>query len=103
LLVLPSGQLPANPADVLASRKMDQVIERLREVADYILFDVPPVLAAADAAIFGRKLDGVVLVLKSGVSRRDQITKAKDQLDRVGAKLIGAVLTNAPKTNNYYG
>jgi non-specific protein-tyrosine kinase len=103
LMLLPSGQLPANPADVLASHKMDEVIERLRQFADYILFDVPPVLAASDAAIFGRRLDGMVLVLKSGVSRRDQITRAKEQLDRVGANVIGAVLTNAAKTGSYYG
>lgn len=104
LSILTSGELPANPADVLASQKMDEIITRLGELAEYILFDVPPVLVASDAAILGRKLDGVLLILKAGTSRRDKITRAKEQLDRVQVNLIGAVLTNAPKDSaSYYG
>lgn len=102
LMLLPSGELPPNPADLLASKKMEQVIEKLLSVAEYVLFDLPPVLAAADAAVFSRKLDGVLLVAKAGTTKRDQITRAKDQLDRVGANLIGAVLTNAPRSRNSY-
>ena len=100
LFILPSGALPATPADVLASRKMDEVIAKLATLADFILFDVPPVLAASDASVFSRKLDGLLLVLRAGSTRRDQIDAAKAQLDQVQAKIIGAVLTNAPKENN---
>lgn len=99
LWVLPSGALPATPADVLASRRMDEVIAKLTTIADYILFDVPPVLVASDTAVFSRKLDGVLLVLRAGSTRRDQITQAKSQLDQVQARIIGAVLTNAPREN----
>jgi non-specific protein-tyrosine kinase len=102
--VLTSGPLPANPADVLASQKMDAVIAKLSEMAEFILFDVPPVLAVSDAAILSRKLAGVLLVVKAGATRRDHTTRARDQLERVGANLIGAVLTNAPRnTRAYYG
>jgi non-specific protein-tyrosine kinase len=102
--LLTSGPLPANPADVLASQKMDAVIARLSEMADFILFDVPPVLAVSDAAILGRRLAGVLLVVKAGTTRRDPTARARDQLQRVGANLIGAVLTNAPRnTRAYYG
>ena len=104
LAVLTSGPLPPNPADVLASQRMDAVIARLSEMAEYILFDVPPVLAVSDAAILGRKLAGVLLVVKAGASRRDHTARARDQLERVGAHLIGAVLTNAPRSSRtYYG
>ena len=104
LAVLTSGPLPPNPADVLASQKMDDVIARLSEMAEFVLFDVPPVLAVSDAAILGRKLAGVLLVVKAGATRRDHTARARDQLERVGANLIGAVLTNAPRSSRtYYG
>jgi non-specific protein-tyrosine kinase len=98
LQILTSGPLPANPADLLASKKMDAVIERLGELADYILFDVPPVLAVTDAAVFSRRLDGLLLVIRAGSTRRDHATRAREQLERVGVHIIGAVLTNAPKS-----
>ncbi|NJL94250.1 MAG: CpsD/CapB family tyrosine-protein kinase, partial [Anaerolineae bacterium] len=56
LSVLTSGPLPPNPADVLASNKMEEVLTKLSSLATYVLFDVPPVLAASDAAVLGRKL-----------------------------------------------
>ncbi|MBZ0305716.1 MAG: CpsD/CapB family tyrosine-protein kinase [Anaerolineae bacterium] len=99
LSVLPSGALPATPADVLASRRMDEVIARLSDLADYVLFDVAPVLAATDAAVFGRKVDGVLLVVRAGKTRRDQTARAKEQLARVQVNILGAVLTH----QNYYG
>jgi non-specific protein-tyrosine kinase len=103
LSLLTSGPLPANPADVLASRKMEAVIQRLSQLADYILFDVPPVLVASDAVVLGRKVDGVLLVVRAGISRRDQIARAKEQFQRVNARLLGAVLTHAPqeRSKNY--
>jgi non-specific protein-tyrosine kinase len=102
LRVLTSGKLPPNPADVLASRRMDEVIARLAEEAEYILFDAPPILAVTDAAVLSRKVDGVLLVVKAGTTRRDQTTRAKEQLERVQANLIGVVLTNAPRSSSGY-
>lgn len=103
LSVLPAGTLPANPADILASRRMEEVIHRLSQLAEYVLFDVPPVLAATDAAVLGRKLDGVLLVVRAGKTRRDHTARAKEQLERVQVNIIGAVLTNAPNTGSTYG
>lgn len=100
--VLCSGHPPANPADVLASRRMDKVIARLAQEAEYVFFDVPPVLAVTDAAVLGRKLDGVLLVVKAGSTRRDAITRAKEQLERVQVNLLGVVLTNAPRVRSDY-
>ncbi|MBN1678803.1 MAG: CpsD/CapB family tyrosine-protein kinase [Anaerolineae bacterium] len=95
LVVLTSGALPPNPADVIGSRRMDDVLAVLCEQAEYVLFDVPPVLAVTDAALLGLKADGMLLVLRAGKSRRDHAARAKEELERVKAPLIGAVLVNA--------
>jgi len=100
--LLTSGPLPPNPSDVLASRKMEAVIERLLGLAEVVLFDVPPILAVSDAAILGRKIDGVVLVTKVGVTRRDQAARARDALISVHVRLLGVVLTHAPRQGKTY-
>lgn len=97
LSLLTSGPLPSNPADVIGSRRMEEVIAALREQADYIVFDAPPVLAVTDAALLALKTDGLLLILRAGVSRRDQTARAKQELERVNVPLIGAVLLDAPR------
>ncbi|NOZ27207.1 MAG: CpsD/CapB family tyrosine-protein kinase [Chloroflexi bacterium] len=94
LWVLPSGPLPPNPAELLASQRMNQVIERLAGEADLVLFDAPPVIAVTDAAVLASKLDGVLLVINAGSTKRQFAQRAKEVLDRVNARLIGAVLNN---------
>lgn len=96
LLLLPSGTLPPIPADVLSSQRMSEVIGVLKARAHYILFDAPPVLAATDAALLGAKLDGAVLVVRVGATRRDQAAQARAALERVHVRVLGAVMTNAP-------
>ncbi len=104
LSLLPSGPLPPIPADVLSSQRMADVIGVLKARATYVLFDAPPVLAGADAALLGAKLGGVVLVVKTGSTRRDQLGRARDELERVHVRVLGAVMTNAPaqkKSDSY--
>lgn len=96
LKVLTSGPLPPIPSQLLAARKMDEVIARLVEQADVVLFDAPPVVAVTDASLLASKVDGVLLVVKAGNTRRDHVRAAKDRLEKVGARLVGAVLLNAP-------
>ena len=97
LMVLPSGVLPPVPADVLSSQRMVDVIGVLKARAHYILFEAPPVLAATDAALLGAKLDGVVLVVRVGATRRDQAARARQAFERVHVRVLGAVMTNAPR------
>ena len=97
LLLLPAGDEPPNPADLLSSKRMNEVIGVLKARAAYVLFDAPPVLAATDAALLGTKVDGALLVVKAGQSRRDQTTRARDALEQVNVRVVGAVLTNAPR------
>lgn len=97
LSILPTGPLPPIPADVLSSQRMTEVITVLKARAHYILFDAPPVLAATDAALLGAKLDGVVLVVRAGATRRDHASRARQALERVHVRILGAVLSNAPR------
>jgi capsular exopolysaccharide synthesis family protein len=103
LSVLPTGALPAIPADVLSNPRMGEIIGILKARADYIIFDTSPVLAASDAALLASKVDGVLLTVRAGNTRRDHVSRAKQSLDQVRAHLLGAVLTNAPqeRTQSY--
>lgn len=105
LQVLPSGPLPQVPADILGSQRMTEIIGVLKARASYVLFDSPPVLAVTDAALLGAKLDGVLLVVRAGHTRREHAVRAKEALERVHARIVGAVLSNAPRENaaGYYG
>ncbi|MFQ5433455.1 MAG: CpsD/CapB family tyrosine-protein kinase [Anaerolineae bacterium] len=106
LWLLASGAKPPNPADLLGSRKVDQAIAQLAKLADIILFDAPPVIAVTDAAVLGAKVDGVLLVLNAGKTRRDHAERAKEMLEKAHVRVVGAALTNAPKDisiSGYYG
>ncbi len=92
--LLPSGPLPPNPSELLGSRRMEEIITALLEQADMILFDVPPIIAVTDAAVLASKVDGVMLVFKAGETKRDHAQRAKALLEKVNARLIGAVLNN---------
>ena len=99
LHILPTGNLPPNPADLLSAKRMDEIIGALKKRADYLLFDSPPVLAATDATLLGIKLDAALLVIRAGDTRRDHTAQARQALERVQVRIVGAVLTNAPREN----
>ena len=99
LQIVPTGELPPNPADLLSGKRMDEIIQALKARADYVLFDSPPVLAATDAALLGIKLDAALLVVRAGDTRRDHTAQARQALERVHVRIVGAVLTNAPGEN----
>lgn len=96
LRVLTSGPLPPIPGQLLAARRMDEVIAQLLEQADMILFDAPPVIAVTDASLLASKVDGVLLVVRANHTRRDHVRAAKDRLDKVNAWVVGSVLLDAP-------
>jgi non-specific protein-tyrosine kinase len=95
LWLLPAGPLPPNPADLLGSRRMESVISNLKSRADIVLFDAPPVIAVTDAALLASKLDGVLLVMSAGHTRREHAQRAKELLEKINVRVVGAVLTNA--------
>lgn len=96
LRLLASGPLPARPPDLLGSRRMDRVIEKLLGEADLVILDAPPIMAATDALVLSTKVDGVLLVASAGTTKREQAQRAVERLNKVNARLVGAVLTNVP-------
>lgn len=103
--VLASGPLPPNPGELLGSERMARAIELVASEADFILFDAPPITAVSDGVMLAPRLDGVLLVVDSGRTRRETGRRAKEQLERVGARLLGVALNNvkADKTRSGYG
>jgi len=106
LSFLATGTLPPRPSDLLGSKRMEAVIHALTERADMILFDAPPVMAAADAVVLATKVDGALLVVSAGETKRDHLREAVARLHKVSAPIVGAVLNNVPLTAGvqaYYG
>ncbi len=96
LRLLTSGQLPPNPAELVGSNRMGQVIERLAQQNDIVVVDSPPVLAVTDAALLARQVDGVLLVLSAGSTREKEARRAVEDLEKVGAPILGVVLNKVP-------
>ena len=91
LRIVPSGPIPPNPAELLQSERMEEVLKQLRESADVIIIDTPPVLAVADASILGANADGTLFVVDADTASRAATQQARDQLENAGANVIGGV------------
>ncbi|MBM7567312.1 capsular exopolysaccharide synthesis family protein [Paenibacillus sacheonensis] len=109
LTVLTSGPIPPNPSELLSSRRMQELLEELKEEFDIILFDTPPILVVTDGLVVSNYCDGVILVVVSGKVDKELVVKAKANLEHVNARIAGVVLNkmNAKygkrSTNYYYG
>jgi non-specific protein-tyrosine kinase len=103
LSLLPSGPQAPNPSEILGSKRFQALMERLAERSDLVLFDAPPALAVSDAIVLSRQVDGVVLVVTAGKTKRDHASRAKQQLERAGAKVLGVVLNNARVDQSVFG
>jgi capsular exopolysaccharide synthesis family protein len=104
LQVLPCGYIPPNPAELLGSAMMKQIMEAVRSRFDWVLVDTPPILAMADAAVVCPTVEGVVLVVAGETSTKPQVERAVDQVLSVGSKVLGVVLNkvNLQKNSYYY-
>lgn len=104
LSILTSGVIPPNPSELLASPKMQDLIEQLRATNDMIIFDTPPVLAVADTVILAKRVAGVVFVVEGGRTRSEVFRRATDTMRQVGVKIFGAVINkvDARRTSYYY-
>ena len=103
--ILSSGHVPLNPAEILETAELQNVIEELKKEFDVILFDSPPVLLVTDASSLASKVDGVVLCYEIGRMARDALLRAKTQLELAGANISGVVLNHiTPQTEamTYY-
>ncbi len=102
LQVLAAGPIPPNPADLLGTQRMKRVVQTLSTSADMVLFDSPPVSLVADAAMLASQVDGVILVISSGKTRREIAARAKGVLEKVNARVLGVVLNNARVDSRIY-
>lgn len=92
--ILSSGTIPMNPAEILQSKELDDLILSVRSKFDLVLFDAPPVLPITDASLLAGKVDGVVLVYEVGRTARSALLRTKAQLESSGAKILGIVLNH---------
>jgi capsular exopolysaccharide synthesis family protein len=94
LKIVPAGEIPPNPAELLSSGRMDEIVSTLRDVADFVLIDTPPSLVVADALELAPKSDGIIVVVDGSKTTRQAATHLRHQLERVGGLIVGGILNN---------
>jgi succinoglycan biosynthesis transport protein ExoP len=97
LRVLTSGPIPPNPSELLGSRKMQELLDRLKTEQDVIVLDSSPVLAVTDSSVLATQVDGVVLVTQAGSTRRQAALRSRDTLRKVGGNIVGAIVNRIPR------
>jgi len=103
LYFIPSGPIPPNPSELLGSGRMEAVIKELRDQADMVIFNSPPVIGFTETVALANQVDGVVLFLNAGMITRDIAKQAKALLEKVKAKILGVVLNDVDtKKEGYY-
>lgn len=103
LYVIPSGRMPLNPAELMASARLRQTLDVLGERFAHVVFDAPPLIGVSDALILAPLLDGVVLVLRHGRASRDASERAIQLLASARARLLGVVLNDVDLSQNGWG
>jgi capsular exopolysaccharide synthesis family protein len=106
LFILPAGTPPPNPAELLASSNMRDMLTHLRDQYDHIVVDTPPSLSVTDAVVLSQRADAVVLVIRSGQTTKQSLRRARDLLAQVNAKVVGVLLNavdlSSPDYYYYY-
>ena len=90
-----SGEIPPNPSELLGNQRMQNMIQQLSQVYDYILMDTPPVGIVADACVAASYLDGVLFLVRQGRTEKEAVARGLRQLDIAGARLMGFVLNGS--------
>lgn len=103
LHLLPSGPLPPNPAELLGSKRMQELLDVLKQKADIVIVDSPPITVISDAVVLSTRMDGIILVFRSGRTRLESARNAISALKQVHARVLGVVLNGAGRsTQDYY-
>jgi non-specific protein-tyrosine kinase len=96
LQVLPSGPLPPNPSELLGSQGMQDLLRELEDRVDIVLIDAPPLLPVTDAAVLGTLTSGLVMLVRSNTTKREQLAQAVNTVNAVGGIILGAVMNMVP-------
>ena len=103
LNIVTSGTIPPNPAELLGSNKMHELIDELIEKFDYVIMDAAPIIGFADSRLLSRFVDGVVLVTSIGITQRNNLKNVIDEIDKVGGNILGTVVNRQPTGKGKYG
>lgn len=103
LQIMTAGPTPPNPVALLSGKRLAEVLSTLLGECDYLLVDAPPVLAVTDGALWASQVDGVILAINAGGTKRDQAQRAKSVLEKAHARIVGSVLLNVDKTTAMSG
>lgn len=106
LFLLPAGTVPPNPAELLGSSAMENLIAALGEAFDVVIIDAPPLLLVTDAAVIAQVTTGAILIAAAGSTQANRLSDAAKSIESVGARVLGTVLTKAPvrgAANSPYG
>lgn len=103
LTIITAGKIPPNPSEMLSSRAMTAFIKEMKKEFKYIILDTPPLQAVTDAQVLSTKVDGVLLIIRAGSTKRDAVLNSVDLIKKVRGKVIGTVLNGVDnKKNSYY-
>ena len=102
LVLLTSGKIPPNPSEMLSSKSMENLLEKLRENFDYVILDTPPVQEVTDSQILSTKADGTILVVRAERTKKESVNNAINLLKKVNANIIGTVLNGTDLSRNKY-
>lgn len=102
LSILTSGKIPPNPSEMLGSKAMGLLLERIKSKYDVIMIDSPPLLAVTDAQILSTKVDGVILVVKAESTKKNSLLQAKDLLNKVRGNILGVILNKVENKKGKY-
>jgi protein-tyrosine kinase len=94
LTVLPAGKSTKNPAELLSSNKMKELLKTVKMNFDYIIIDLPPVMPVTDPCVIGTLIDGMIMVIKAGKTQRQLVTHARNLLQQAKVKILGYVMTH---------
>lgn len=108
LSIILAGAIPPNPAELLGGDIFDMMLKHMRKIYDYIIIDTPPLGSVIDSAVIARKCDGAILLIESEAVSQRFIQNVKQQLDKSGCPILGAVLNKVDfsasgKYGRYYG
>lgn len=102
LAIVPSGPLPPNPADLLSSSRMREILFNMRNTSGLVLIDSPPILSVPDAPILSTMADGVILVVDPNRTRRKDIEQARELIDKVGGRVLGVIVNRLKSHSQLY-
>ena len=100
--ILPAGDIPPNPSELLGSERMHALLERYKDVFDYILLDLPPVNIVVDALVITKWTDGVIVVVRQNYTDRRALDACMYQVEKLGAKMLGFVMTDSNAGGSSY-